>query len=103
MARILGPILWIGIIAHAVAAWTGCSYLIGPVVGSIVFGVCLFLRITFWMPIAAFVGAWAKWRWPWYGALAISLPGVVAMLPVGAAMLGANVMDRLKRRASVKP
>ena len=47
--------------------------------GAWAFGVAL--CIAFWgfplpLAIGAFLGALNVWHWPWYGALAIALPGI---------------------------
>lgn len=100
MQFLIMPVVLIIGLLNIAAAWGGLAYLIGPIVGSIVMFVSLFLRIHFWMPIAAFIGAWITWRWPWYAALFVAIPGLLIAIPALAAGIGIEVANYMtpKRR-----
>lgn len=88
--------VWVANIATFVASWAGLSYLIGPLPAVIFIAIVFFLlRWSWWLAPTAFVGAYFVWEWPWYGALAIAMPGVLLMLP---AMTAAGIADWRERR-----
>lgn len=97
---IVTPLFWIATITSFLAACAGTSYLIGPVLAAIIIIVMLFLRMTWWMIPCAFVGAYFVWEWPWYGAAAIAVPGMIVMMPVLLTAVGVDAVTSALNRKS---
>ena len=76
---------YLGIEYHLGGGWA-----IGLVIASI------FFRITFPLTIGTFFGALDVLGWPWYGALILTLPGVLLMVPGAIAMGLAGLISMYK-------
>lgn len=76
---------YLGIEYHLGSGWA-----IGLVIASI------FFRISFPLTIGTFFGALDVLGWPWYGALILTLPGVLLMVPGAIAMGVAGLISMFK-------
>ena len=76
---------YLGIEYHLGSGWA-----IGLVITSI------FFRISFPLTIGTFFGALDVLGWPWYGALILTLPGVLLMVPGAIAMGLAGLISMFK-------
>ena len=76
---------YLGIEYHLGSGWA-----IGLVIASI------FFRISFPLTIGTFFGALDVLGWPWYGALILTLPGVLLMVPGAIAMGLAGLISMFK-------
>ena len=76
---------YLGIEYHLGGGWA-----IGLVIASI------FFRITFPLTIGTFFGALDVLGWPWYGALVLTLPGLLLMVPGAMAIGVAGLVSMFK-------
>ena len=76
---------YLGIEYHLGSGWA-----IGLVIASI------FFFISFPLTIGTFFGALDVLGWPWYGALILTLPGVLLMVPGAIAMGVAGLISMFK-------
>jgi len=81
--------LLIGII-QIYAGYLGIEYHLGSGWAIGVVLATLFLRLPIFLTIGTFFGALDVWGWPWYGAAAFAMPGLLFVAPgvVGVAVAG---------------
>jgi hypothetical protein len=86
-----GVILMLGIgLAQIVIGYIGIEYHFGSGWAIGVLVLAFVFRFTLPLTIGTFFGALDVFGWPWYGALLITLPGLLFMVPgaIGMAVVG---------------
>jgi len=91
-AIVQGAIGYLGIAYHFGSGWA-----IGLLILAFVF------RFSLPLTIGTFFGALDVFGWPWYGALLITLPGLLFMVPgaIGVALVG--LFSIFKGNATINP
>lgn len=91
MAGGIGVVFFLGFaIAQGVIGFLGVEYHFGSGWAIGVLVLAFVFRFTLPLTIGTFFGALDVFGWPWYGALLITLPGLLFMVPgaIGMAVVG---------------
>ena len=92
-----GFLIFIGVgIAQAYVGFLGIEYHFGEVWGWVAIGAAFILRIMFPLTIATYFGAVDVLGWPWYGALALTAPGLLFAAPAMITAVLGTVLSKDK-------
>ena len=91
-AIVQGAIGYLGIEYHFGSGWA-----IGVLVLAFLF------RFTLPLTIGTFFGALDVFGWPWYGALLITLPGLLFMVPGAIGIALAGLLSIFKSNSTINP
>jgi hypothetical protein len=79
---ILGFLVFIAVaIIQTAVGYIGIEHHFGTFVAIVVIILAFFFRLMLPLTIGTFLGAMNVWGWPWYGALALALPGLLFAIP----------------------
>ena len=91
--------LAVGVI-QIIVGYLGIEYHLGSgwAVGAVILS--LLLRISFPLTIGTFFGALNVLGWNWFGALLLTVPGIIFMVPGAIGMALAGLADKFGNRSS---
>ena len=91
--------LAVGVI-QIIVGFLGIEYHLGSgwAVGAVILS--LLLRISFPLTIGTFFGALNVLEWHWFGALLLTVPGLIFMVPGAIGMALAGLADKFSNRTS---
>jgi hypothetical protein len=94
---ILGFLVFIAVaIIQTAVGYIGIEHHFGTFVAIVVIILAFFFRLMLPLTIGTFLGAMNVWGWPWYGALALALPGLLFAIPTLITAVIATVFQNNK-------
>jgi hypothetical protein len=76
--------------------YIGIEHHFGTFVAIVVIILAFVFRLMLPLTIGTFLGAMNVWDWPWYGALALALPGLLFAIPALITAVIATVFQNNK-------
>jgi len=94
---ILGFLVFVAVaFIQTVVGYIGIEHHFGTFVAIVVIILAFVFRLMLPLTIGTFLGAMNVWGWPWYGALALALPGLLFAIPTLITAVIATVFQNNK-------
>jgi hypothetical protein len=94
---ILGFLIFIAVaIIQTAVGYIGIEHHFGTFIAIVVIILAFVFRLMLPLTIGTFLGAMNVWGWPWYGALALTAPGFLFIVPALITSVLSTVLQKNK-------